>query len=71
MTRDAGLAAVTDELVGVVVGAVRPARPSGHGAAWDLLATRKSDITGWVKGGLSIVKIEGSSVMCSPPKPPP
>lgn len=56
LTRDAGLAALSDELIGAVVGEVRPARPSGHGAAWDLLQQRKSDITGWVKGGLTIVK---------------
>ena len=58
LSRDAGLAAVSDELIGAVVGAVRPARPSGHGAAWDLLLERKSEVTGWVKGGLTIVKIE-------------
>lgn len=58
LTRDVGLAALSDELIGVVVGAVRPARPSGHGPAWDLLLGRRSDITGWVKDGLSIVKIE-------------
>ena len=27
--------------------------------AWDVLAARKSDISGWVKDGLTIVKIEG------------
>ena len=58
LSRDAGLAALSDELIGAVVGAVRPARPSGHGAAWDVLQQRKSDIAGWVKGGLTIVKIE-------------
>jgi predicted DNA-binding transcriptional regulator YafY len=33
LAREAGLDAVTDELIGVVVEAVRPARPGGHGAA--------------------------------------
>jgi hypothetical protein len=37
LVRDAGVEAVTDELVGLVVDAVRPARPNGHGAAWELL----------------------------------
>jgi hypothetical protein len=63
LSRDAGPAAVDDELVGVVVGAVRPARPNGHGAAWETLLGREDQIRGWVKGGegqppLSIVKIE-------------
>ena len=58
LTRDAGLAALSDELIGAVIAAVRPARPNGHGAAWDQLAARKPEIAKWVKDGLSIVKIE-------------
>lgn len=63
LVRDAGPAAVTDELVGVVVDAVRPARPNGHGAAWEALLPHEEQIGAWVKGGdgqdpLSIVKIE-------------
>jgi hypothetical protein len=58
LTRDAGLSALSDVLIGAVIAAVRPARPNGHGAAWDLLAARKADIVRWVKDGLSIVKIE-------------
>jgi len=47
----------------VVVAAVRPARPNGHGGSWDLLLARQEQITKWVTGGdgqppLSIVKIE-------------
>lgn len=65
LSRDAGAGAVTDDLVGVVVEAVRPARPNGHGASWELLLEREGQITAWVKGDkdanqepLSIVKIE-------------
>lgn len=58
LTRDAGQAALCDELLGAVITGVRPARPNGHSAAWDQLAARKSDITKWVKDGLSVVKIE-------------
>lgn len=58
LSREAGVAALTDELLGAVINDVRPIRPNGHGAAWDLLIARKSDITGWVKDGLTIVKIE-------------
>jgi len=63
LTRDAGVEAVTDELVGSVLDAVRPARPNGHGASWELLLAHEEQIQGWVTGGngrdpLSIVKIE-------------
>ena len=63
LTRDAGVEAVTDELVGAVVEAVRPARPNGHGVSWDLLLEDEEQIRAWVKGGdgrdpLSIVKVE-------------
>jgi len=63
LSRDPGVEAVTEELVGLVVEAVRPARPNGHGGSWGLLLAREEQITAWVKGGdgrepLSIVKIE-------------
>lgn len=63
LARDAGVEAVTDELVGAVVDAVRPARPNGHGASWELLLGHEEQVRGWVKGGegrdpLSVVKIE-------------
>ena len=49
---------MTDEIIGAVVARVRPARPSGHGVAWDALCDRRSEITEWVRQGLSVVKIE-------------
>jgi transposase len=63
LSREAGVEAVTDELIGAVVEAVRPARPNGHGASWELLLTHEEQIRAWVKGeggqeSLSIVKIE-------------
>lgn len=63
LARDAGVEAVTDEVVGAVVDAVRPARPNGHGASWELLLGHEEQIRAWVKGGdgqasLSVVKIE-------------
>jgi hypothetical protein len=63
LSRDADVAAVSDELVGLVVEAVRPARPNGHGASWAALLDREEQIAAWVKGGngldpLSVVKIE-------------
>jgi transposase len=67
LSRDAGAEAVTDDLVGLVVEAVRPVRPNGHGASWELLLGHEDQIRGWVAGAevdgakhdpLSIVKIE-------------
>jgi transposase len=63
LTREAGVEALTDELVGAVVEAVRPARPNGHGASWELLLAHQERIRGWVAGEgggepLSIVKVE-------------
>jgi len=62
LTRESGVEAVTDELIGAVLTVVRPARPHGHGAAWELLLARQEQITTWVAGGggqppLSVVKI--------------
>ena len=64
LVREAGVGAVTDELVGAVVEAVRPARPNGHGASWELLLDHEEQIRAWVRGDgegqepLSLVKIE-------------
>ena len=58
LSRGAGLDAVDDGLVGAVVEAVRPVRPDGHGPSWALLLGRREQIRGWVKDGLSIVKID-------------
>jgi transposase len=48
---------LSDELLGGVVAAVRPARPAGHGSSWEALAERKAGITAWVKEGLTLVKM--------------
>lgn len=63
LSREAGVEALSDELLGAVVAPVRPARPNGHGAAWEVLLDREEQIKAWVAGGdgqgpLSIVKIE-------------
>jgi len=41
---------IDDELIGVVIAAVRPGRPSGHGAAWEALEARRDRLTAWVEG---------------------
>lgn len=50
LDRDSGIEAVTDELVGAVVAAVRPLRPNGHGAAWEGLAVHEEQIRAWITG---------------------
>lgn len=42
---------VTDELIGMVVEAVRPARPGGHGAVWESLLGHEEQIRAWLTGG--------------------
>lgn len=57
LARDGDEAQLSDELLGQVVAAVRPACPAGHGPSWEVLAGRQAEITGWVKDGLTLVKI--------------
>ena len=57
LVRDGGMAQLTDELVGQVAQAVRPARPGGHGLAWEQLEACHAEIEALVKQGLSVVKI--------------
>jgi transposase len=52
-----GESQLTDGVIGVVCLAVRPARPRGHGAAWEGLEPHVELITGWVKDDLTAVKI--------------
>src|SRR5215470_15577383 len=57
LIRDGGAGQLTDELVGQVAEAVRPARPCGHGQPWDRLEACHTQIQAWVKQGLTVVKI--------------
>lgn len=59
LCRQDGPEALTDELIGVVVGAVRPARPNGHSAGWEELLARREQISAWLDGSdaLSVVKV--------------
>ena len=59
LVRDGGEGQLTDELIGAVVAAVRPARPSGHGQAWEDLAPWTEQITTWVKADLQLTNIHG------------
>lgn len=57
LERDGGVCQLDDELIGAVVAAVRPDRPQGYGAAWEALCANHDRINGWVKDGLTVVKI--------------
>lgn len=59
LVRDGGEEQLTDELIGAVVAAVRPARASGHGQAWEDLTPWAEQITGWVKADLQLTNIHG------------
>jgi len=57
VVRDGGWGQVSDEVIGRVVTAVRPARPAGHGSAWAQLLAERKQITTWVGKDLTVVKI--------------
>ncbi len=59
LRRDGGEGQLTDELIGAVVAAVRPARPSGHGQAWEDLTPWTEQITSWVQADLQLTNIHG------------
>ena len=48
---------LTDEVMGQVCEAVRPTRPDGHGASWQVLLGEEERITAWVKEGLTLAKV--------------
>lgn len=48
LVRDQGEDQLTDELIGAVVETVRPARPRGHGRAWEALVAHEARITVWL-----------------------
>jgi transposase len=63
LVRDGGEAQICDELVGAVIAAVRPARPSGHGAAWEVLLGHEARIRNWIENDeLQLTNIHGKLV---------
>jgi hypothetical protein len=59
LIREGGEAQLTDELIGVVVQAVRPERPQGHGAAWESLLPLEQQIRDWITDELQLTNIHG------------
>jgi hypothetical protein len=60
LVRDGGPEQLCDELIGAVIAAVRPARASGHGAAWDSLLAHETQIRDWIADDdLQLTNIHG------------
>jgi len=57
LDREGGESQLTEALIGGVCEAVRPARPNGHGAPWELLCAHEKDIQDWVDKDLTVAKI--------------
>ena len=57
VVRASGLEQLSDEVIGQVVEAVRPVRPSGHGGAWQELEGQREQITTWLGKDLTVMKI--------------
>ena len=59
LLRGGGEGQLSDELIGAVVAAVRPARQSGHGQSWDRLVAQEIQIRDWIKDDLQLTNIHG------------
>jgi len=57
LARDRGEEQLSDALIGTVCEAVRPTRPNGHGAAWEIVDRKRDLIKGWIGDDLTMVKI--------------
>lgn len=57
VVRDGGVGQLSDEVIGQIVGLVRPVRPDGHGQSWQALLPWQEQITKWVEKDLTVVKI--------------
>jgi len=60
LVRECGEDQLSDELIGAVVAAVRPARANGHGVAWEVLLGQETRIRGWIENeDLQLTNIHG------------
>ena len=57
LVRDGGLEQLSDELLGLVVEAVRPSRPTGRGGSWQACEAERDRIKGWLAKDLEVTKI--------------
>jgi hypothetical protein len=60
LVRDGGVEQLCGALIGAVIGAVRAARASGHGAAWESLLAHEQQIRDWIDNDdLQLTNIHG------------
>jgi hypothetical protein len=60
LVREGGEDQLSDELLGAVVAAVRPARAGGHGAAWEALLAEEARIRDWIeRDELQLTNVHG------------
>lgn len=57
LDRAEGVGQLTEELVGAVIGRVRPDRPTGTGSAWETVAAQRDQIAAWLAQGLTLTKV--------------
>jgi transposase len=57
LTREGGLGQLTDELLGEVLGQVRPGRPGGHGQSWGQLEGERGFLAEKLDEGLRLTKV--------------
>lgn len=57
LDRQKGEEQLSDALIGLVCEAVRPARPHGYGASWEVVAEHRDLIRGWLDDDLTVVKV--------------
>jgi transposase len=57
LTQECGLGELTDELLGTVIGVVRPDRPHGVGQARESLEAHREQIAAWLKKDLTLTKV--------------
>jgi len=57
LDRGVGEQKITDEIIGAVVEAVRPARPAGHGKTWELLKAHRDFLETKIGADLKLTKV--------------
>jgi hypothetical protein len=57
LDRDGDAGQLTEELLGAVIGGVRPSRPNGKSLAWETIDGQREQIQAWLKQGLTLTKV--------------
>src|ERR1700757_3761924 len=57
LDRDGDAGQLTEELLGAVIGGVRPSRPNGKSLAWETIDGQREQIEAWLGQGLTLTKV--------------